>query len=343
MRPMARCATVFALVFTLAGAAPASAAAPRALPGALPPAAAEAFRSLRPDPPPERLTLDAHFIVSDEKAHHVFRDLVADKGGVLVGLGTDQVYLLSGWARPDVIVALDFDQYVVDLHQVYRALFLAAPSPAAFEALWQKEAEAQVAAAIDAIEPDAKRAKWLKKVWARTLKRVQQRFRTVHRVQRQAGIPWYLSDADQYAWIRGLCQAGRVFAVRGDLLKDQAMRDVAAATRAAGLTVRVLYLSNAERYFRYNDDFAENVLALPFDEESMVVRTGGVSTLGADTADGHYLYYAMKGLDFRAWFDGRRRPANVYSVLQKPQPDERWKGLYHNGPPPPPKPKKPRR
>jgi hypothetical protein len=305
--------------------------------GPLPTEVERAFRSLRPDPPPERLAMDAHFIVSDERAQHVFHHHVEGLGGLFVGVGTDQNYLMAAWARSEIVVMLDFDQVVVDLHGVYRALFLAAETPAEFLRLWGAEARDDAEAAIAAAEQDPARVRLLQRLWRRTQVRVARRLAALRTIQRGAGIDWFLTDPAQYAWLRGLHQADRVFAVRGDLTKDVALRDVAAAAKVAGVPLRVLYLSNAERYFRYNEEFTGNVLALPFDERSVVLRTGSESTLGGEKADHHYMYYVQRGLDFRAWFDGRRPPRNIYTVLYRNEPDPRWPGLYIGGPPPPPR------
>lgn len=301
--------------------------------GPLSPEVAKAFAAIRPDPPPERLTLDAHFVVSDEKAHHVFRRHIDGLGGVFVGLGTDQNYLMAGWARPEVLVPLDFDQFVVDLHFVYRAFFLAAPTAAEFGALWKEDGEKSAIAAIRAAEPDEARARYLERIFKKSRRFVARRMRSLHRIQREAGVSWFMTDGEQYAYVRGLFQTGRVFPIRGDLTRDRALRDVATAARASGMTVRVLYLSNAERYFRYNDAFSANALALPFDERSQVIRTGGESSLGDAPADGHYRYYVQSGPDFRAWFDGRKTPRNVYVLLRRCKEDDRWPGLYIAGPP----------
>ena len=93
---------------------------------------AETFGEVEPDPKPDKLTRNSHYWVSDEKRHDLFREAIADKGGVFIGLGTDQNYLMAAWAKPEVLIPLDFDQMVVYLHYAFRVAFLNAKTPKQF-------------------------------------------------------------------------------------------------------------------------------------------------------------------------------------------------------------------
>ena len=81
------------------------------------------------DPPPPELVRDTHYIVSNESRQDLFKDSIAAHGGALLGVGSDQNYLLAGWSRPELLILFDFDQVVVNVHRVYRAFFLNAATP----------------------------------------------------------------------------------------------------------------------------------------------------------------------------------------------------------------------
>src|SRR5579883_1489971 len=120
----------------------------------LPASTVTAFRNVRDDRPPAHIVRGIHYVVSNENRHYLFRDAVRGKGGVFVGVGTDQNYLMAGWARPEVLVLLDFDQVVVDLHRVYRLAFLNAETPAAFMKLWAPRGWDRLTTLINQSEPD---------------------------------------------------------------------------------------------------------------------------------------------------------------------------------------------
>jgi hypothetical protein len=114
------------------------------------------------------------------------------------------------------------------------------------------------------------------------------------------GIPCFLTDAGQYAKVRTLWQEGRVIAIRGDLTATSAMLTAASAMRKLGVPLRTLYLSNAEKYFDYGPNFRANIIAQPFDEKSLILRTRHSPRMGAVEGD-VYHYNTQTGANFVAW------------------------------------------
>lgn len=283
-------------------AAPPVSAAPLAEASAPATARSNAFRAgdIRSDPPPRSLIHSSHYWISNEHSHFVWHAPLQALGGAYLGVGTDQNYLLAGWARPELLLLVDFDASIVDLHRAYRVAFTAAASPAEFLALWSPAGAAAHAAHIVAAYPDPDlQARVL--AAQRTARRlVHHRLRTTLRVHGDRGIATYLDDAAQYEHLRRLWQEDRVLPIRGDLTGDAALVDIAAALRAAGLTLSVLYLSNAEQYFDFVPSFRRNVLALPMDERSVVLRTLGWRTHGF-VAGEYYHYNRQSGANFREW------------------------------------------
>lgn len=304
-RGFARVLLVLLCLASLAGgAAPSLAAGPGGPePGAL---WQEAGAAVRPDPPPPELVRDTHYIISNENNHERFRAAVTDLGGVYIGVGSEQNYLIAGWARSEALVLMDFDQMVVDLHRVYRVLFLSAKDPAAFRRLWDRSREAEVLALLREAYPGAE-GKGAVRAYRRSRYAIPERLDKLIARYGAAGIPTFLDDAAQYEHLAGLFRAGRVLAVRGDLTVGGALRDVAALARRAGLPVRVVYLSNAERYFPYNDDFKRSLRELPMDERSLLLRTMA-------RKNGAYDYFIQSGTAFQAWL-GRRGAQRVQQLV----------------------------
>ena len=266
------------------------------------PSPAAAWAALPTDPPPAAINNDTHYLVSNEDRLDLFWRRARGRGGLQIGVGTDQNYLLAGWSRPEVLVLLDFDQAVVDLHAVYRALFLEAPDPETFRALWSDpkgaaqaierhgDAQAQVAVTLSA--------------YARAHEAVAKRLAALQRDLERRRVPGFLSDAEAYAHLRRLYAEGRVARVRGDLTGPQTVKAIGALARRSGLTVGVLYLSNAEQYFMYGQAFRDNMRGLPLEDSSVVLRT-----LPARPRD--FEYIIQRGHHFHAWLD-RRRTTSVY-------------------------------
>jgi hypothetical protein len=58
-----------------------------------------------------------------------------------------------------------------------------------------------------------------------------------------------------------------------DVTGPATMRAIGAASQRLGLTVRVVYFSNAEFFFPYSPQFQENVRGLPTDARTVLLRT----------------------------------------------------------------------
>jgi hypothetical protein len=275
----------------------------------LPPAAQQAFAAIRDDRPPPQIVRGIHYVISNENRHFQYQPALRDPGGVYVGVGTDQNYLLAGWSRPEVLVLLDFDQVVVDLHRVYRLAFLSARTPEEFLALWRPKSAAAMRQMITEGYPDERLRAAALRAFRIGRHAVHRRLNWIKRTYSQRGVPTFVTDQQQYDYVAALFQANRVFMVRGDLTADRSVNDVAAAARIAGLPVRTLYLSNAERYFKYTPDFRRSMLSLPVDERTLVLRTSNFRV-----KCNCYVYSAQSGPNFHAWLK-RERTTSAKTML----------------------------
>jgi hypothetical protein len=261
--------------------------------------------ALPSDPPPDAITNETHYWVSNERRLDLFADSIRDLGGVYLGVGADQSYVLAGWAQSELAVLVDFDQDVVDLHAVYGVLFSHAQTPREFSTLWTDDGAPVAEAAIATATPDARRRARLVEIYVQARPRVHERFAIMQEKMTQAGQRWFLDDPGQYAHVRSLHLDGRVIAVRGDFTRAGVLRAIAATLTRAGLRVQVLYLSNIEQYFMYGRTYKANILALPVDERSIVLRT-----LPARPAGFEYIVQSATGL--HAWL----RTRGVHSVYR---------------------------
>ena len=123
----------------------------------------------------------------------------------------------------------------------------------------------------------------------------------LHRVRGEMAmlkIKTFLDDQTQYDFIVNQIKTGHWWAVRGDLTAKETVKAIGAAAKQLNVPVRITYLSNAERYWPYNQDFRENMLSLPMDDKSVVIRTVGA---GKKTAADPYHYVVQDGLGFQEW------------------------------------------
>ncbi len=260
------------------------------------PAEREALDGVRADPHPGQTTRGKHYIVSNEMRQYHFRPAIERIGGVFIGVGADQNYTMAGWARPELLVLMDFDQVIADLHSVYRLAFLEADTPAEFLDLWQRGNRKRFRELIkEAYASDRRRRIAALQAFRLSRRAVFVRLTKLMESYSTAGRSFFLTDPEQYAHIRTLYRTGRVLAVRGDLTARRTMHELGQVLADSGRTVRVLYLSNVEQYFPYSRRFRRNIAALPIDEWSLVLRTRPV---GQD-----YTYVLQWYRNFLRWLE----------------------------------------
>ena len=264
----------------------------------------DALEAIRADPAPKSIIRGTHYFVSNEAKHYLWRDQVSDLGGIMIGVGAEQNYLIAGWARPEVLILMDFDIYIPWLHKAYRVAFEMAQTPDELIALWQNnEGKARLKEGIVAtygetgeVQDILRALKYATPV-GRHLTKLQAKYKDLE-------VPCFLTDQGQYDFLADLWRKGRVLAIRGDLTGKRTMVDLAAFSRISDLPVRVLYTSNAEYYFRFGAGrFRDNIVGLPFDERSLILRTDPHSQT-------KYRFYEQKSHDFVAWLE-RGRLTNV--------------------------------
>lgn len=266
------------------------------VPGALGAEDRAVLQQVRPDPAPPELVRSSHYVVSNEDRPHLFRPTIDDVGGALIGVGTDQLYMYAGWARPTLIIPMDFDQVVVDLHRIYGLFFMVADTPDDFIAMWSPKRREKSSVLIEGAATSAEDRKALLRAFSHGQTAVFARLRRLRRQGQKAKIPSFVTDQEVYSYLSGLFRAGRVHMLRGDLtVPDGAMAGVGRALRKLKVPVSLLYLSNAEQYFDFTPAYRTNIASLEFASNAQVLRTF------PNGKEGDYTYMTQTPDDFRAW------------------------------------------
>lgn len=286
----------------------------------LPQEIVDRFKAVRSDPAPAALIRDAHYWVSNENAHYVWYPHIKDIGGVIAGVGTDQVYMLAAWSNASVIIPMDFDRMITNLHFAYGAAFLASENIEEFRTYWKRDNAEKMLAALKKYFPtqanDAMKA-WksgTREVNGR-LNRVTKKYTKLLPEEKQLNVPTFITDEGLYKRIRQLWQNNRVFPVCGDLTGDKAMLDIAKALKDSGMEMTILYPSNAEHYFEYNDTYRRNIIQMPFSKNSQVLRTRQMRFLGlAEPEDYHY--NMQTGENFKIWLE-TTQIKDQYAMLRR--------------------------
>lgn len=308
------------------GASPASAdQAPAMLNPALPlpDAVARDLAGLKPDPHPKELVRNAHYWVSNENHHYVYKKLIDGHGGVYAGVGTDQNYLMAAWARSPIVIMMDFDEKITEVHQIYGVIFAHVSTPEELIAAWKTPEQVEAWLGERYSGDELKRLKRTLKVCH---KAVRGRLRRVARAYRKRGVATFLTDQEHFDFLKMLWKNGRVFAVRGDLTADTTVRHIGDVLRKHGLTMGLFYLSNTEQYFDFTPSYRRNMASLPYDERSLILRTRPYAKLGVPE-EGEYHYNAQRGPNLVEWMTTSRIPRSATLLARHRKMDDEVRGL----------------
>jgi hypothetical protein len=259
-------------------AAPLAAASPTPEPAAADPLAplpAASREKLLAGPEDDPFAVETHYIQSNETRHDLFFPYIEGIGGAFIGVGSDQSFTMVAHAKSELLFMMDIDYRVVDLHRIYAVLVPRAESPQALVDMFLEANAESTGAVLQEAFKDEEPAR-LKKIMTgfRVGRETVYRhlLRVIRRERDGKAVSW-LSDPEKFAHMQKLYEAGRVRVMTGNLAGASSMRTAAAAAEALGVPVRVLYMSNAEEYFKYTPDFVANIDAMPLDDKSVVLRT----------------------------------------------------------------------
>ena len=255
---------------------------------------------MRPDPPPGTITRGRHYSTSNEDKHDLFREVVAGRGGIQIGVGAEQNWLLAGWSEPEIVVCVDFDDWIVQLNRVYGMFFRHLESPAQFLEAWSQHPRTALWQWLEEEIADPAERTRIRGILNDSVGDVENRMKFLASRHAELGVASILNNAAMYGKVRNLWLEGRVLSLQGNLVGKDALHGVAEFGRRFGIPVRTVYLSNAEEYFEYGTGaFRANLAELPFDDRSVILHTKphhGVQ----------YRYVWEPAVRFQAWLSSGR-------------------------------------
>lgn len=269
-----------------------------------------------------------HYPISNEFRHDLWFPAVRDLGGAFVGVGTDQCYTLAAVQNASLLWVVDFDPLVPVIHRLYSVLVPESDTPDALLARFADENRRATLALLEERLAGASDRDAIIRAYRRNRARMYPYLRRVLRNRPYGNPASWLSDPVLYGRVRALIGSGRVIARNGDVTANGAMRAVGRVARELGVTVRVIYFSNAEQFFPYSRDFRANVDGLPVDERTIVLRTFREPGVPYPEGDRwHYMVQPIADMQARLTENGYRHSRQfVRDLMQR-----RGRHLGQNG------------
>jgi hypothetical protein len=234
------------------------------------------------------------YIKTNEPRQSLWVRYIKNLGGGYTGVGIDQNYSLIAVQRAEWAWLFDYDPVVVNLHRALRALIKDAPDRAAFLRHFDDEGKAH---ALEVLAQEYGGDRAVREVYAISRKPLARYYEKQTLGEKDDPTYGWLATDDAYRYVRLLYEQDRIVVLKGDMLAKHTMQGIGAAARALGVAIRVYYPSNAPEFWPHAQQYKDNVLALPFDEHSVVLQTmSGLKPGFGEKKKGYWHYNVQSGL-----------------------------------------------
>ncbi|MDH5657563.1 MAG: hypothetical protein OEZ34_16735 [Spirochaetia bacterium] len=240
-------------------------------------------------PRKERSLRVDHYPASNEMRIDLFRPYIENLGGIYLGVGTDQNLTFIAWARSNYAYLMDFDPVVVAVNRIHLYFIEKSPTYAEYKTLWErknKKTSLELIKKHFAGDPEYQTILIAWQVAHRGSTDVPERLRDLDFMAKKLKLKTFNNDSSDYNYIRNMIINKKIIAISGDLTGDKSMRSIGETARSLKIPIRVLYMSNAEEYFRFPENYRKNIQSLYHDEKSLVIRTSTVGSKFIGYPDG---------------------------------------------------------
>ncbi len=230
-----------------------------------------------------------HYIYPNEDRGFITYPYIKNRGGAILGVGSDQNYTFAAIARSELVFLLDYDAIVVHIHRVNQAFIKHEDTPDGFVERWNP-ANREASLEIIAKEWDGDPMASTYQRTLRSLNNIMYNHYKRTRAPSESGQTSWLRDKAHYDYVRDLWQKGRIRTLKGDMLGPNAMMGVGKALHELNVPMRIYYTSNAPNAWggAMTPEYKRNVASFPMDEDSIVLQALGWTNEFGQTGHWHF-------------------------------------------------------
>lgn len=264
--------------------------------------------------------------ITNEARLDLYYPFIKNLGGVYIGVGSIQNFTLAAWAKAQSIYLLDFTKIVVLANKIHITFLKEAKSKEEYLSLFQKQNFSQGESILKK-EFSEKEFGELQKAYHITSAYFRQYLSQMPKIQKTSAYPVYFSEDSDFFYLQNLAKKGEIFSLAGNLNGEITLKSIAQDIKQKKMQVGILYLSNAEEYFpKYQENFRQNILVLPVDEKSLLLRTLAIEKKNYPWAEGsdiltdrgfHYNLMSLKL--FQAFLQKNSENYSLRDLMQKAQ------------------------
>ena len=268
-----------------------------------------------------------HYPTSNERRIDFFMKHIDGIRGCYIGVGTDQNLSFIAKAKSEYAWLMDFDPVIVRVNKIHIHFLQLAPNYEEFKKLWLRKNKKESFELVKQKFENESDYEIIKQAWEtahQNYSGVTERLNEIEYMNKKFGLITFSNNSEEYSYVHTMALEGKLQALNGDLMGTKSMMSIASAANKMNCPIRILYMSNAEEYFRYPENFRNSVQSIPSDSKSLVIRTmtsGTKSTLGYPEGekypDTYPFHYNLQPIDnLKLWMKFRAYISSV-AMLQK--------------------------
>ncbi len=262
-------------------------------------------------PKKNRGLLAEHYPASNERRIDLFWNVIKDLQGVYLGVGTDQNLSLAARAKSELVILMDFDPEIVKVNRLHVFFLKNTNSYPEFKSLWERKNKDSTIRFITENAGEEKEDFLIgHTIGLKPGIGVPERLYELEYMHTNFKLETFSHSNEDFLYLKNLALNDKIIPVNGDLTGDISINEISRILSSSGMTINLMYTSNAEEYFKFPKEYRKNILTLPISDKSIIVRTltAGAKSYGfpqgekfPDSFPFHYNYQPLSNL--KKWME----------------------------------------
>ncbi len=213
------------------------------------------------------------YIKPNEARNYLFAPYIKNIGGGYIGVAADANYTFLTYARSEFVWLMDFNINIVNLHKINKVFIIESETVQDFINKWSFKNKSISTKLLEISLSNSSEWKNIKNFFDVNQPGLYEYYLAMSQPERTMKDFGWLRNPDHYLYLRKLHQGNRISILEGDLLKEKSLYNIGVIAKKLNIPIRIFYPSNAEEFWKFSKNYKRNILNLPFDEASVVLRT----------------------------------------------------------------------
>jgi formylglycine-generating enzyme required for sulfatase activity len=213
------------------------------------------------------------YIKPNEARNYLFAPYIKNLGGGYIGVAADANYTFLTYARSEFVWLMDFNINIVNLHKINKIFILESESVEDFLNKWSSKNKSKSLKLLEFSFSTSSEWKNIRNFFEVNQPGLYEYYEAMSKPDRTMKDFGWLRNPVHYSYLRNLHQKNRISIIEGDLLKDKSLYNIGVVAKKLKIPIRLFYPSNAEEFWKFSKNYKRNILNLPFDEATILLRT----------------------------------------------------------------------